>query len=372
MHHFARNVRATGETSDVAGLQTMRRIARQLELAFPDAQFAIALGNNDTPCGDYKSGDGSAYQTALARIWEPLVNRRGAAPQFVETFGRDGYYTAKLPVPGLQLVVINTVPFSNVYRGNCGANDRGAVVRQLRWLANVLTAVPGARNVVMMHIPPGYDAFATDYIYGLITWPFLHPKDNRALIVTLSASRGRVAYAVAGHTHRFDFRLADGVPVLVFGSLSPVYYNDPSFYVLRVSPNGTLRDIEIHSFDEAQKTWLPARDFDRLWGISGIDASSLKRLHDRLAGDPRLRSIWEAQAVGWPSDPDLTLGTWRSAWRLPWCAQDLLVTNFAKCAGIENRDLIFVVLLIVAAGAVTTLAFIVRALMRGRSNVPSA
>lgn len=361
MHHFARNVRATGETSDAAGLQTMGRIARRLQLAFPDAQFAIAIGNNDTPCGDYKSGDGSAYQSALARIWAPLVNRRGASPQFAATFGRDGYYTAKLPVPGLQLVVLNTVLFSDVYRGNCGAYDRGAAVRQLRWLANVLTAVPATRNVVMMHIPPGYDAFATDYVYGLIAWPFLHPKDNRALIATLSASRDRVAYAVAGHTHRFDFRLADGVPVLVFGSLSPVYYNDPSFSVLRVSPSGSLRDIEMHPFDEAQKTWLPVRDFDRLWGVSGIDASSLTRLHERLAGDPRLRSIWEAQAVGWPSDPSLAAGAWRSAWRLPWCAQDLLVTNFAECAGIENRGWTLVVLLIVAVGAVTMLAFIVHA-----------
>jgi hypothetical protein len=356
MHEFAQNV-PSGEGTEVAALRTMRTIAETLGRAFPTAQFAIALGNNDTPCGDYASSDASEYQSELARIWAPLVNRRGASPRFVATFGRNGYYSATLPVPGLRLVALNTVLFSSRYRGNCGRGDGAAGDRQMAWLADTLTHTR-ARNVVMMHIPPGFDAFSTEYVGGLVALPFLRAKENRGLIAALSTARDRVAYAIAGHTHQFDLRTAGGVPDVVFGSLSPIFGGDPAFYVVRLVPDGSLADIETHSFDETRQSWLPGRDFDRTWGVTRIDGASAAALHARLARDPQARETWDQTAGSAAGFAGISPAWQRRMWRVAWCAQDLGIPSFAQCANIEGRSrfLLFVVLIVVlvAAGAGAT------------------
>jgi sphingomyelin phosphodiesterase acid-like 3 len=357
MHDFAQHV-PRAEGTEEAALRTMRQIAETLGRAFPNAQFGIALGNNDTPCADYATGDGSAYQSALARIWAPLVDRRGASPQFAATFGRNGYYSAALPVPGLRLVVLDTVLFSSRYRGNCGRGDGAAVERQMAWFAGAL-ARTRARNVVMMHIPPGYDAFSTEYVGGLVALPFLNAEENRRLIAALSTSRDRVVYAIAGHTHHFDLRIAGGVPVVVFGSLSPIFGGDPAFYVLRLFPDGSLHDIQTHSFDEARQSWLPARDFDRMWGVTRIDGTSAAALHVRLARDPQARETWDQVDGSRAGFAGISAAWQRRMWRVAWCAQDLRTPNFAQCANIEGRyrfllfGVLIAVLLAAAAGATT-------------------
>lgn len=351
-HDFAQNV-PSGVDAEEAALQTMRTIAATLSRAFPNAQFAIALGNNDTACGDYHSSDGSTYQSELARIWAPLVNRRGASPQFAATFGQNGYYAATLPVPGLRLVALNTVLFSSRYHGNCGRGDDAAADRQMAWLGDTL-ARARARNVVMMHIPPGFDAFSTEYVGGLVALPFLHARENLRLIAALSAARDRVVYAVAGHTHQFDLRVAGGVPVVVFGSLSPIFGADPAFYVLRLFPDGSLHDIESHSFDEGGQSWLQARDFDRTWGVTRIDGASVAALHARLAHDPQAREMWNQTAGSAAGFGGISPAWQRRMWRVAWCAQDLLTPNFAHCANIEGRSgvLLFVVLIAILVAAV--------------------
>ncbi|MBV8530851.1 MAG: hypothetical protein JO104_06000, partial [Candidatus Eremiobacteraeota bacterium] len=120
MHRFAERLRDRLHAPDAAGIETMRWIAGKLGRAFPAARFALALGNNDAPCGDYKSADESSYLTAVAQAWAPLVNRGGASPNFVAAFTRGAYYTVQLPTGRLRLVVVNTLRLSNQYRGNCG------------------------------------------------------------------------------------------------------------------------------------------------------------------------------------------------------------------------------------------------------------
>lgn len=352
MHDFAQNV-PRGEGAEEAALRTMRTIAQTLGRAFPNAQFGVALGNNDTPCGDYASSDGSAYQSELARIWAPFVNRREASPQFATTFGRNGYYSARLPVPGLRLVALNTVLFSSRYHGNCGRADDAAADGQMAWLVDTL-AHTRARNVVMMHIPPGFDAFSTEYVGGLMALPFLRAEENRRLIAALSTARDRVAYAIAGHTHQFDLRTAGGVPVVVFGSLSPIFGGDPTFYVLRLFPDGSLHDIESHSFDEARQSWMPARDFDRTWGLTRLDGASAAALHARLAREPQARAVWDQTSGSAAGFGGISPAWQRRMWRVAWCAQDLLTPNFAQCANIEGRRrlLLFGVLIAVLVAAV--------------------
>lgn len=358
-HSFSKRAGRESIDPDAAGLASMRSIASILGRAFPKARFAITLGNNDFPCGDYRSGR-SRYLDRVAHIWKPLVDRDGASPGFETSFSRGGYYTASLPLPGLRLVVLNTVPFSTEYRGPCrGGGDPTSA--EMTWFAKVLRDTPaGTRNVVMMHIPPGFDAFATEYVRGFIAWPFLKPRYSRALLDTIQRSRGSIPFAVAGHTHRFDFRLARGVPIVGLGALSPIYDNNPTYYALHVTPEGGLRDIDDYVFDESRQAWLPARSFDRTWGLARVDGSTLAQLHERIGAAPDARATWNRQASGWSSAVDDPYEPWGINWRVAWCVQTFLGPDFGSCAGIERRVGVLAALvflsLVALAGLVLALA----------------
>lgn len=336
-HNFARHVRESGqpETPKQAGIRTMRRIASALGAAFPHARFALVLGNNDVPCGDYHSADGSAYLLTVARIWAPLVNRDGGATDFVRSFGHHGYYTAALPIHGLRLVALDTTPWSSQYRGNCGARWAS---NEMLWLQRTLGSTPsGLRNVITMHIPPGYDPFSTQQIHGFLPWPFLRADYNEGLIRQLSSPRNRIAYVIAAHTHRFDYRFAGNVAIVVLGSLSPIFGNNPAFYTLHVSRSGSLRDIDTFVFEESTAAWVRAGSFDRSWRVGSVDPDALAALHVRLGRSPSLRQAWGAQANGWPPTTVGAAGPWGTHWwRAQWCAQSLS-SPFAQCAGIARR-----------------------------------
>jgi hypothetical protein len=365
MHNFARNLRHDAGSPEKAAIRTMQLIAATLGRQYPNAQFAIALGNNDIPCGDYKSWGGSRYLAELARTWAHLVNRSGAAPGFAASFARGGYYTARLPVSGLRLIVLDTVLFSSRYRGSCDGGELAAASDELSWFSKTLRDTPlGVRNVVVMHIPPGFDAFTTDYLRGLLAWPFLQRRYNDELVAALREPRDRIAYAIAGHSHTFDVRLAGDVPVILLSSLSPIYGNNPAFYTLRVMPDGSLRDIDVYPFDLSTRAWLDYRSFDRTWSVNGVNAASLGQLHARLAETPRLRAIWDQQANGWPTDSNGSNDPWGSNWRAAWCAQDLLASDFAQCAGIDRKRRVLLIGGTVLLAAVVTSALAVVLRMR--------
>jgi Calcineurin-like phosphoesterase len=361
VHNFPAVVRRRGSRGSVnaAGLQTMRFIAAAFGQTYPRARFAIALGNNDAPCGDYRANVEDDYLASVARIWAPLIDREGAAPGFERAFSRAGYYTTALPLKGLRLVVLNTILFSSQFKGSCTrAPDRAA--DELSWMSATLEArPPGTRNIVMMHVPPGYDAFSTELTKGFIPWAFLQPDDNAALVAALSAKRNRVAYAFAGHTHRFDFRLVGDVPMLVFGSLSPVYRNNPSFYAVEVGTDGSLRDIVAYAYDDWNGEWIGGHSFDRTWNADRIDTATLEHIHQRLATDPAMRHAWDLASSGWPSSSNGAYLTWGRLWRASWCAQTVMQSGFAQCAQIERRVILgrLLVVLVIAC-VVAVLAFL--------------
>lgn len=345
-----------------AALATMRDVATAFDRAFPRARFAIALGNNDAPCGDYRTALGGAYAAQLARIWAPLVNRGGAAPQFERSFAATGTYAMQPPGSALRVVAFDDVPLAFVYRGACAGSAGTDAGRVLDALANELAAAPaGTRNAVLMHLPPGYDSFSTELLHGYAVWPFLSGGPAGRLLGLLTAPENRVAYAFAGHVHRFDFRLDGGVPVLVFGSVSPVYHNNPAFYALHVGRDGTIADIDAYAYDEWMQEWQSARSFDRKTGSPRVDAAALRALHERLGSDASARSAWQALSNGWPSNPEISWKTWDGGrWRIPWCAQTVLNDGvaFAQCAELERR-----VTLGIAAVAMAALTAIAAAVL---------
>ena len=339
-HNFPTLVRrqGPGASVDAAGLTTMRFIEAAFGHAYPHARFAIALGNNDASCGDYHADVADDYLASVGRVWAPLIAREGAAPSFQRSFSGGGYYTAALPLRGFRLVVLNTILFSSEFKGACNGDATDAARDELAWIRATLASTPsGMHNVVMMHVPPGYDAFTTQVVKGFLPWAFLNANDNASLIAELSEQRDRLAFAIGGHTHRFDFRLIDGVPMLVFASISPVYRNNPSFYALEIAGDGSLRDIDVYTYDEWNGQWSAARSFDREWSVNGINRATLERIHERLGADRAMRRRWDIASSGWPSNPAVMWPAWGTLWRASWCAQTVMQAGFAQCAGIYRR-----------------------------------
>jgi sphingomyelin phosphodiesterase acid-like 3 len=303
-------------------------MARRLNRAFPNAQFVLALGNDDSACGDYGLAPDSAFLKAVAAAWEPLVNRRGAAPAFSRTFIHDGFYTASLPVAGLRAIVLDDVFWSPRYRAQCGAAGNAGA----QSLSELETALGRARGRVwvLFHIPPGVDAFSTaDLAHRLAIVPFLTPSRRDRLVAALGSGRGHIALAVAGHTHRFAYRIVNAtgpqpVPMLLVPAVSPIFGNAPSFLTANVDAAGTLHDVDEFSYRRGEWSTIGGM---RSLGVTAFTGAQLVALQGRLAREPPLRETFARLYVG-GGRPEI----YDRTWSVYWCAATAFATApFRDC-----------------------------------------
>jgi sphingomyelin phosphodiesterase acid-like 3 len=343
-----------------ASTPTAVLIARRLNRAFPQAQFVLALGNNDSACGDYALAPDAAFLRQVGAAWEPLVNRHGAAPQFLRTFVHDGFYTSNLPVPGLRAIVLDDVFWSPRYRAGCGSAGN-VVARSIGELDAALAQTHG-RALVFFHIPPGVDTYSTAQIARrLAIVPYLTPSLRDRFVAALARAGGHVALAVAGHTHKFAFRVigADGphpVPMLLVPPLSPVFGNAPSFLTGTVSADGTLHDVEETSFNG--RAWRAIGGMRSL-GVDAFTGPQLVALEGRLGREPQLRATFE-RLYGGGAPPEINARNWP----IYWCAATAFATTpFRECTqsggfgiitrrGIEVVAGFAVIVVVVIAGLV--------------------
>jgi hypothetical protein len=362
-HHFTEHASAANKPLEASALATVRTIAGDLDAAFPHAQFLVALGNNDDPCGDYRSETGGAFQTALARIWAPLVNRDGAAPDFLTRFSHGGYYTARLPIGSARAIVLNSVDWSILYGGGCYSHTRDPSGAEFSWLQHELDDLPsGEAAIALMHIPPGYDPRGTELVHRAFAVPFLRPSSNSRLLQLFAAHASALRFVIGAHTHRYDFRLPGGVPMVIASSISPIYRNNPAFFVLDVAGDGTLRDVHPYVYDPGTQDWIAEPSFSSMYGIHGITSGTLTTVADRIRNDAATRAPWQLAYNAWGTD-----GRMGSNWMLYACAQTELESGYAACAGTVNRTRVLVlvavgVLICVIVGA----SFLLRGVTRSR------
>ena len=242
-----------------------------------------------------------------------------------------------------RIVVVNSVLFSLVFGGDCAGNERDAGRSELAWLAQTLARPHDGKTILIMHIPPGYDAQTTTYVRGLVAWPFLEPDANAALDALVASPRNGIAFVLSGHAHRFDFRLAGKVPVLTLGSLSPIYGNNPAFYTLR-STKAARFQISASSLtiwrrsagmrrETSTGPGKPgARSMRRRWRgftpVSGATRRCDGAGSSRPMAGPRVLHR-RGSGLGW--------------WRPAYCAQAFLDDGFMRCAGVGARRVALIV-----------------------------
>jgi predicted phosphodiesterase len=335
-HHFQANFRKFARDTSAAALagfvnKTSQFVAQQLVATFPGAQILPTLGNNDSVCGDYMTEPESEFLRSVAEAWQPLVNRHGNSPDFVQSFSRAGHYSATVPVRGMRVVVLNDVYLSTRYSNACGSAAATPGRDALAWLERVLTESQLRRERVWLltHIPVGVDVFAT--VRGDTLVNMLDPRYGSALTDLLRRFGTTVRYGIYGHTHMNDFRLiadADGTPLIGsqgIPAVSPMYGNDPAFVVMSIdSASGAIDDYTMYTLKNlaiagstAPAVWSQEYDFDDVFGGGWLSAATFARVHRSIASDASVRANYILY-----HDAGSGRASISSSWRAYWCGID--------------------------------------------------
>jgi sphingomyelin phosphodiesterase acid-like 3 len=228
---------------DVAAKTTLF-VADALAGALGGKPAFVALGNEDSKCGDYKIEPGGAYLAATREAVRRLVGAERLEPDFAETWTAAGYYAARHPTlaNGL-IVVLNDVVWSPQYRDACGSNGLAAAQAMMGWLSERLARqrAAGGRVWLVHHIPWGIDAYATINANApscpAKVVPFMKEPFASELRLLLTEYREVIQASFSGHTHFDDYRLLIDPRGTVVGldkvspALSPIFGQNPGFQV---------------------------------------------------------------------------------------------------------------------------------------------
>jgi sphingomyelin phosphodiesterase acid-like 3 len=300
---------STPEAYRVFVEKTLDYVIDELYDAFPNLPVYIALGNNDSDCGDYRLDAHSKFLTAIGKE----VTRNFPASELQaaqESFAAGGYYGTSLPSPiqNARLLVLNDIFMSKSYTTCSGKPDATAANAQITWLRQQLTeARAGKQKVwVMGHIPPGVDLYATasqmvDFCGGQEPKMFL---SSEKLADALTDSSDVVELAIFGHTHMDEIKLlkvdsgspatAKVIAVKVVSSISPINGNRPSFTLAQVDPStAALKDYKVFTASNqtgVDATWPEEYDFERSYHEAGFDSASVSRLITGFYADPSVKT----------------------------------------------------------------------------------
>jgi hypothetical protein len=304
-HRFeevAAQVLSTSPTSsDVRELaaKTALYVTEAVRAALPGRPILVALGNNDSECGDYQLEPGGPFLAALLDAVRDLAGKDRVAPDFAQTFTAGGYYAVGHPVlPGGSILVVNDVLWSTNYRNACGADGADASQKMLAWLERQLREARGAGRYVWLvhHIPVGIDPYATLHASTGLSCsarvtPFLKEPFASRFVQLLQEYAGTIQANFTGHTHQDSYRLVmrDGAAVgveKVTPSISPVFGNNPGFHLFNYDRQiGDLTDFAtwyLSNLEQASATvpgaWQVEYVFTQAYGERTYSAVAVARI----------------------------------------------------------------------------------------------
>ncbi len=287
--------------------KTISYIALQLHASFPHTPVYIALGNNDSGCGDYQLNEGdpllSGTGSALAGGW--IGASAADAAKASADYGRLGSYSLPLPAPLLKgrVLVLDDLYLSGRYNTCKGKPDSAAATDLIAWVDRQLTEAEhrGEFVWVLTHIPPGINTYATN-VNGINVCAGKAPVtflQSTSLTAVLARHASAVRVMVAGHTHVDEIAVfgtdethsTGSFPVKGEPSVSTVSGNPPSFVLASVDTRtGTLQDYTLHQASSAvpltpasSLTWRTAYDFRTTYTEPAFTAASVADLVKRFA-----------------------------------------------------------------------------------------
>jgi sphingomyelin phosphodiesterase acid-like 3 len=297
---------------------TIRYLVRGLQADFPARPLYIAMGNNDTGCGDYHEDRNSAFLNVVAKIVTASLPPDDR-DENLRDFAIGGFYSAPLPreIPHARILVLDDL-FSSSRYTNC-ANKPGdyAFNQQIAWLRNQIADAREHKQLlwVMAHIPPGIDLYSTlrkGYVCGKT--PAVNFLANEKLGAVLAANDDVIRLAIFAHTHTDELRLINedsqpadgaeqgksgrpvgpGVAVKMIASISPVNGNNPSFTVARIEPaTANLIDYTVYAASNltgVNATWTKEYTFSETYHQPSFTPATLKLMTEAFRNDPNAAS----------------------------------------------------------------------------------
>jgi sphingomyelin phosphodiesterase acid-like 3 len=330
--------------------KTLAFVMAEVRAVAPGRPAYVALGNNDSACGDYRLDAHSEFLKAVGEqvaLGVPEAERKSVA----ESFAAYGGYSARLPEPiaATRLLVLDDIFLSNKYQSCAGKPDRSAGDAQLAWLESELALARQRheRVWVMGHIPPGVDVYTSarhmDTLCGA-KGPSMFLSSER-LASVISAYGDVVKLAIFGHTHMDELRVLrgddsagvtgpdarpsqpghdgpgvepgagpgagtgvePGVAMKIVSSVSPISGNTPSFTVARIhAGTAELKDYEVFAASNTSgvsTAWKEEYDWGKAFHASAFNAASASKEIAGFAGDPEARTDESKAYIG-----DFTVG----------------------------------------------------------------
>ncbi|HEX4193147.1 MAG TPA: metallophosphoesterase [Stellaceae bacterium] len=311
-------------------IKTMRFIALEVENALPKTPILPALGNNDSDCGDYAIQPGGAYladtEAIVAGMVGPSLIKGQAGEHFAQSWTALGNYAIDdPPQPGFRVIGLNDNYFSTHYRDTCGGDGDGNPGRAtLAWLNRALAEAAAAhRKVILLyHIPPGTDAFATTRhdACPVSPVPLMSEPYAEELHRTMERYRDTIAANIAGHLHTDAFRILRSGDrrfgfVMIAPAISPIFGQNPSFRRFVLNDDGTISDVNTYYLANlgdavagATPQWRAEASFERTWNLARFDTASLETLYHRLDHSEPAQQRWiQTYGVQGPASAAVTL-----------------------------------------------------------------
>ncbi|MGA7255689.1 MAG: hypothetical protein WCF17_04850 [Terracidiphilus sp.] len=299
--------------------KTIAFVAGELDRVASPAPVYVALGNNDSDCGDYRSDQDGLFLADIGPLLLRGVSKREGA-EVMESFKKGGYYSVILPAPlePTRLVVLNDVLLSPWHQNCAGKPDPAAGDAELDWLARQLARARAAgENVwVMGHIPPGVDAYATLARPG----PRCNGKPPAMFLATdklaqeLTRAGDEIRLAIFAHAHTDEFKLlqaelanaapgaakpsgpqaiGSAVAIKMVPSISPINGNNPAFIVAQVDPStARLDDYRVYAAKNpaGAGAWPELYDFDRAFNQKSFSPGAVESVLAEFSADPGAKS----------------------------------------------------------------------------------
>ncbi|MGB8480952.1 MAG: metallophosphoesterase [Acidobacteriaceae bacterium] len=297
--------------------KTITYVVSQLRASFPRIPIYVALGNNDSACGDYRLDAGNNFLADTARIVASGLPASDRAAE-IQDFAQSGSYSLTMapPMQHTRLIVIDDLFLSKKYESCAGQPDSASADAEIAWLQNQLAQArqAGQRVWVMGHIPTGIDPYATARRLGAMCGhvnPVLFLSSTK-LVDLLIEYADIVRLGIFAHTHMDEIRLlqpkhpqpdsaSPAVVIKMVPSISPVDGNDPSFTIARINPaSAILQDYEVVSASNhtgIATRWSVEYDFAQTFRRQQFSPSTVRSLVAQFAADPDANSAPSRQYI---------------------------------------------------------------------------
>jgi sphingomyelin phosphodiesterase acid-like 3 len=287
--------------------KTVRTVVSTLRAALPGVPVYVAMGNNDSGCGDYELD--ATHDAFLGMISKDVAEALPTEerPEVLRDFAIGGNYDVPLAAMAhTRLIVLDDLFLSAKYTTCSGKSDPAPAAAQLAWFANQLASARQQHEQVwvMGHIPPGVDVYASAKKSGNVCGgkPQMFLGSD-TLPDLLARNADIVRLALFGHSHADEMRLLasengtkspestiPGVALKGVASITPINGNRPSFTLASIdATSATLMDYSVFMASNSTgvgTTWSKEYTYSTTYHKPAYDAVAVKQLMGDFENDP--------------------------------------------------------------------------------------